>query len=57
MRVLLLMLDVSVHCPRISNFTQGALSLETRRIHFWAYGFGDVPELDGSVELLFDQGS
>lgn len=51
------MLDVSVHCPRISNFTQGALPLETRRIHFWAYGFGDVPELDGSVELLFDQGS
>lgn len=52
-----LILDVSVHCPRISNFAKGALSLETCRVHFWAYGFADVPELDGSVELHFYQGS
>jgi hypothetical protein len=48
--------DVSVHCPRISKFTKRALSLEPCCIHFWTYGFADVPELDGSIELLFDQG-
>lgn len=46
--------DVSVHCAWFSKFTKGALSLETCRFHFWPYGFADVPELDGSIELLFD---
>lgn len=54
---LLYCIDASVHCARIAKITKGTLSLETCRIHFWPHGLADVPELDGSFELFFDQGS